>query len=98
MSGRLSRNRGRQFEQAVARYMGGKRNHFESEDIRHPVLSIECKHRKRHSATLVKWMAQAEAAAEDGKVPVLVMHEERQEYGNSYVVMRLKDLRDLVGD
>jgi len=61
MSGRLSRNRGRQFEQAVARYMGGQRNHFESEDIRHPVLSIECKHRKRHSRTLVKWMAQAEA-------------------------------------
>ncbi len=33
-----------------------------------------------------------------GKVPVLVMHEERQEYGNSYAVMRLKDLRYLVGD
>ena len=83
-------------EQAVARYMGGHRNHFEAEDIQHPVLSIECKHRKRHSRMLGKWMAQAEAAAEDGKVPVLVMHEERQEYGHSYAVMRLKDLRGLV--
>ncbi len=78
--------------------MGGQRNHFESEDIRHPVLSIECKHRKRHSRMLVKWMAQAEAAAENGKLPVLVMHEERQKCGNSYAVMRLKDLRGLVGD
>ena len=54
MSGSLSRNRGRQFEQAVARYMGGQRNHFESEDIRHPVLSVECKHRQRHSRMLVR--------------------------------------------
>ena len=101
MSGKLSRNRGRQFEQAVARYMGAHRNHFEAEDIEHSVLSIECKHRQRHSRMLVKWFAQCEAAAQDKKVPkvpVLVLHEERQEYGNSYAVMRLKDLRDLVGD
>ena len=39
-------------------------------------------------------MAQAEAAAEDGKVPVLVMHEEQQEYGNSYAIMHLMEAPD----
>ena len=39
MSGKIYRNRGRQFEQAVARYMGAHRNHFEAEDIQHRILS-----------------------------------------------------------
>jgi len=75
-----------------------QRSHFEKEDLHgHPLISVEVKHRQRHSKTLVKQFAQAEAAGEPTKVPVLVLHESLQEYGNSYAVMRLKDLRDIVG-
>jgi len=96
--GRISRTRGKRIELAIARYMGMKRNHYEEEDLRgHPVISVEVKHREKHSRLLVRWFAQAESAAEDGKTATLVLHEERQEYGDSYVVMRLRDLRAIIG-
>ena len=95
--GKISKQRGKAIELAIAKYMGCKRNHFEPEDLQHPLLSIECKHRKELSKTIKKWMAQAEAAAGTGKIPCVVMHEERQEYKNSLVIMRLKDLKDIIG-
>jgi len=93
---RISRTRGKNAELAIAGYMQAKRNHFESEDPSHPIFSIECKHRKTVPALIRKAMAQAEAAAPGEKIPIVVLHEERQEYRNSYVVMRLHNLRDLV--
>lgn len=97
--GKISRERGKRIELAIARYMGMQRSHFEAEDLHgHPLISIEVKHRESHPKTLVRQFAQAEAAASGtGKAPVLVLHESLQEYGNSYAVMRLKDLRDIVG-
>jgi len=94
---KISRTRGKNVELAIARYMGCKRNHFEAEDLQHPILSIEVKHRAAAPVLLRKAMAQAEAAAEQGKIATVVLHEQGQEYGRSYAVMRLKDLRDLVG-
>ena len=96
--GKISRTRGKNVELAVARYMGCRRNHFEREDLSYPILSIEVKHRRAVAKMLVTAMAQAEAAAPDGKVPVVVLHEERQPYAEAFAMMRLRDLREIVGD
>lgn len=94
---KISKTRGKNFELAIAKYLKCKRNHFEKEDLCHPILSIECKHRTELPKLIKKWMAQAEAAAQEGKIACVVMHEERQKYGESLVIMRLKDIRDLLG-
>jgi hypothetical protein len=41
-------------------------------------------------------MAQAEAAARDGKVPVVVLHERGQRHADDLVVLRLGDLEELL--
>ena len=94
---KISRTRGKHAELAVARYLGVRRNHFEAEDLRHPLLSIEVKHRAKLPQLVVKAMAQAEAVAEQGKIPVVVMHEAGQEYSKCLVLMRLDELVGLVG-
>ena len=43
-------------------------------------------------------MAQAEAAAPRGKIPCLVLHEHRKSHLDDLVLMRLGDLKDIVGD
>jgi hypothetical protein len=43
-------------------------------------------------------MAQAEAAARDGKVPVVVLHERGQRHADDLVVLRLGDLEELLFD
>jgi len=88
---KISRTRGKNFELAIAKIFGAKRNHFESEDILHPKYSIECKHRKKLSAQIKKWAAQNEAAAEESKIPFVVMHEESQKYLDSFVIIRLRN-------
>ncbi len=93
---KISRTRGKNFELAIANILKGKRNHFEAEDIRHPVFSIECKHRKKLPVAVMKWKEQGEAAAEKGKIPLLAMHEQQQEYLDSLVVIRLKHLIELI--
>ena len=77
--------------------MGAKRNHFEAEDLRHPILSIEVKHRKKLPTLIKQFMGQAVAAAEDDKIPVVIMHEGGSEHVADLVVMRLYDLEDLIG-
>jgi len=95
--GKISRTRGKGFELAIAKYLGCKRNHFESEDLKHPILSVECKHRKELPKSILKWMRQAELAAPEGRIPCVVCHEYQQEYGDSLVIMKLRDIRDLLG-
>jgi len=77
--------------------MGGSRAHFERHDVKHPIFTIECKARTAPPKMVQKWMAQAEAAREDGKDALLVIHEQGAEHGNDLAVMRLSVLRDLVG-
>jgi hypothetical protein len=93
---KISKTRGKNFELAVARYLGCKRNHFESEDLKHWLLSIECKHRKKLPVLVTNFIEQAEAAAEESKIPCVVMHEFKQKYEDSLVVLRLKDFKNLV--
>ncbi len=95
---RISHTRGKNTELAIAKELGAKRNHFEVEDLSHPILSIEVKHRKSIPRTIVKWMSQAEAAAAPEKIPCVVLHEHRKSHLDDLVVMRLGDLKDIVGD
>lgn len=96
--GRISRTRGKQTELAVARYWGCRRAHFEAHDLTgHPILSIEVKCRQAGITTIEKWMSQAIAAAEDGRIPVVHYHVLGRDYGDDFIIIRAKDLRDIVG-
>lgn len=94
---KISRTRGKNTELAIAKIMGATRNHFEAEDLRHPILSIEVKHRKKLPALIKKFMGQAVAACAESKIPCVVMHEGGSQHTDDLVVMRLYDLEDLIG-
>ena len=94
---KISRTRGKNTELAIARIMGATRNHFEAEDLRHPILSIEVKHRKKLPALIKKFMGQAVAACAEGKVPCVIMHEGGAEHTDDLALLRLYDLEDIVG-
>lgn len=94
---KISRTRGKKTELAIAKIMGAKRNHFEAEDLNHPILSIEVKHRKKLPVVIKSFMGQAVAACPEGKIPCVVMHEGGSLHTYDIVLMRLYDLEDLVG-
>lgn len=60
-------------------------------------LAVEVKHRKSLPVWLHAAMAQAEKHAEPGQLPIVALHEFRQEYGGAYVVMRLGQFVDWFG-
>jgi hypothetical protein len=93
---KISRTRGKQFELAIAKRLGCKRNHFEKEDLKHGLLSIECKHREKLPTTVMKWITQAEEAATENKIPIVVAHQRQQKYEDSLVIMRLSSLEELL--
>jgi len=94
---KISRTRGKNCELGVARFWNGKRNHFEAEDIQHPLLSIECKARTSPPAMIGRWYSQARAATPAGKIPVVQIHEMGAEYSDDLMLIRASDLRDLLG-
>jgi hypothetical protein len=95
---RLSRQRGKSGELAIAKFWGMVRNHFEASDLRgHPILSIECKVRSNPIMTLLRWMSQARMAAPQGKVPIVHFHVLGDRRENDLIIMKAKDLRDIVG-
>ena len=63
---KISRTRGKNTELAIAKIIGAKRNHFEKEDLSHPLLSVEVKHRKALPVLIKKFMGQAVAACSEG--------------------------------
>ena len=86
-------------ERKVAEILGGERtgcNGDSRRDVEHPVWSVEVKHRKTLPGWLHSAMGQARSEAE-GRTPIVVLHEEGQQYGSSYVVMALSDFRDHLG-
>ena len=94
---KISRTRGKNIELAIAREIpGASRNHFEAEDLRHPILSIEVKHRKSMPKILLGWLSQCLKAAEDDKIPVLVVHEAKLKYEDALACMSVKSLRRLL--
>jgi len=102
MSGRKSKQRGKSFELAVAKYMGMKRAHFERHDLEgHPVITVECKKREKLPKSVKDWYAQAAAAPdksahECGKIPVLIMGELNQLTKDALVVLTLDDFRAIL--
>lgn len=90
-------------ERRVAAILGGQRvpvsgrGRGDQPDVEHERLSIEVKHRQRLPAWLHDAMSQAEAAARDGKLPVVVLHETGQRYDAALCVIRLDRLRRLIG-
>ena len=89
-------------ERKVAEILGGVRvpvtgrRRGATPDVEHATLSIEVKSRKTLPAWLLDALEQARAASEDGRPPVAVLHQDRQQYADSLCVLRLEDLAKLV--
>ena len=97
MSGRKSKQRGKSFELAVAKYLGMKRAHFQRHDLEgHRFITVECKKREKLPKSVKDWYTQAANAAEYGKVPVLVMGELGQRTGDALAIMTLANLQALL--
>lgn len=91
-----NRQRAKRVEAAVARKMKGKRvGILGKEDVEHPLFSVEVKLRKRFVAE--KWMLQAMKNCSKDKIPIVVVHLPYQRYGDSFVIIRLRDFEDLNG-
>ena len=65
--------------------------------MEHPVYSIEVKHRKSLPEWLHSAMDQAIIEAEH-RVPMVVLHEKQMKYENSYVILRLKDFKEITDE
>jgi hypothetical protein len=71
-------------------------------DIDHADLAVEVKHGAQVPRLLIKAMAQAVAAqgfylkrGKGDRVPVAIFHPERAPYDESFLIVRIKDLRAL---
>ena len=79
-------------ERAVARLLGGRRCHFEGEDVDAGRWSAEVKHGRQVPKAIIDWFDQAERNTPEGKRLLLVLHPPRLPYEDSLVVLRLTDL------
>lgn len=98
----MSRSTWKRTEREVAERLGGRRvpvtgrARGDAPDIEHGLLSPEVKHRKEVPRWLADAMAQAEAAARDGRVPVAVIHRHGDRHDDSLCLIRLSDLVRLI--
>jgi len=67
-------------------------------DCVHKWLAMEIKVRKDTPAYIREWMAQAEANAGPGQLPLVVWHKVGDLYANALVCMRAIDFLDWFGD
>jgi hypothetical protein len=88
-------------ERKAATILNGKRNSrgmdfsLSMSDVEHPLLSIECKYRKKISGFLKDGLKQAEKYAPE-KIPVLVLKEKGMR--GEFIVLRLSDFQRLLGE
>lgn len=89
-------------ERKAAKTLHGKRNidramdyHLSRQDVEHPLLSIECKYRKKISSFLKDGLKQAEKYDPD-KIPCLILKEKHMR--SELLILRLSDFQDLFGD
>ena len=61
------------------------------------MYSIEVKHRKNLPEWLHSAMKQAIIEAEH-RVPMVVLHEKQMKYEDSYVILRLKDFKEMTDE
>jgi hypothetical protein len=89
-------------ELEIARRVGGKRvpvsgrARGDAPDVQHPRLAIEVKHRKKLPEWLLDALDQVEKSAVLDQIPVVVLHEARQRYDRSLVLLRLEKLMELL--
>jgi len=88
----------KQTERAIAKRLGGERvgpSGQATVDLLTSRLAIEVKTRKALPRWLLDAMGQAAAAA-DGRLPILVLHQVGQKHDGDLVIMRLSDFERLV--
>ena len=91
-------------ERGVAKILGGERvpitgrQRGSAPDIAHKTFSIEVKNRKSLPDWMHDAMAQAEASVRGEQLPIAIFHEVGQEYGKSFVMIRLQDFQDWYGN
>ena len=84
-------------EREIAKRLGGKRVPItgrirgSAPDIEHEWLSLEVKHRKALPAWLHDAMDQAVKSKVGEQLPTVVLHQNRQNHDEDFVVMRLAD-------
>ena len=87
-------------ERKIMKMLGGKRipitgrTRGSAPDGEHEWLSPEIKHRKKLPEWLHDAMNQAELSQKNGQLPVVILHQSRQEHANDFVVIRLGDFID----
>jgi len=87
-------------ERTIASLLGGTRTGCNGEsrrDVEHPLWSIEVKHRKSLPEWLHSAMNQAILDAEH-RVPLVVLHEKQMKYEDSYILLKLKDFKEITDD
>jgi hypothetical protein len=89
-------------ERKTATLLGGKRN-IDGKggaacDVVHDAFAVECKTRKDVPKWLVRAMQQARLAAQEGQLPLVVVHPHGGQYDNDFVILRMADFRDWFGE
>ena len=87
-------------ERMIAKLLGGERTGCNGEsrrDVEHPHWSIEVKHRKSLPEWLHSAMNQAILDAEH-RVPLVVLHEKQMKYEDSYILLKLKDFKEIADE
>jgi hypothetical protein len=85
-------------ERRIAALLGGTRvpvsgrQRGDAPDVDHPTLSVEVKSRKTIPRWITTALSQAEASAQEGQVPVAILHARGQRFDDALVLVRLKHL------
>jgi len=100
----VSERRWKRTEREIAARLGGKRvpvmgrARGDVPDVAHPWLAVEVKSRQRLPAWLREALAQAVAAARDGQLPIVVLHQCGERHDDDLVVVTLQDFQAWFGD
>jgi hypothetical protein len=92
----------KQAERRIAAILGGRRIPVsgrglgDNPDIEHQSLSVEVKARASFPAWLEDALRQAECSARNGKIPAVVLHQDRGKYPDALVLLRLSEFAELV--
>jgi hypothetical protein len=91
-----NRKRGKRTEARIAKEMNGKRvGILQSEDIEHPLYSIEVKNREK--AACVKWVEQALRNCPDNKIPLVRLHLHNTRYNTDIIMIPVIYFEDYFG-
>lgn len=94
-----NRDRSKRHERTVAKLLGGKRiGILGKEDVEHPKFSVECKSRQEIPKWFSDFWKQAVDNCEEGKIPLLVIHETQKRYKDDWVVIRMEDFLEVLND